>query len=93
MSFMLLWRRPTGTIVPMPSDQHVLAVRRAFSLACGAADNGNYAEALDQVATIEAADGRLPPAWAAQRDLWDAAYEHAQRIARGHASPHDPADN
>jgi hypothetical protein len=60
-------RRPRFGSTP---ERHRRAVRQTLSWAEGAAAEGDYATALSWLATLEAAEGELPPGVGARRREW-----------------------
>jgi hypothetical protein len=61
---------------PRPAtERHRLAVERSLRWAEDAAEQGDYANALSWLATIEAIDGELPAGYEARRTSW------AERVA------------
>jgi hypothetical protein len=68
-------RRPRLGSTP---ERHRAAVQRSLSWAERAAAEGQYATALAWLATIEAVEGELPPAFDAKRRAWAAS---AQAVA------------
>jgi hypothetical protein len=60
------------------AERHQAAVQRSLTWAEEAASAGQYATALAWLATIEAVEGELPPAFDAKRRAWAA---NAQAVA------------
>ncbi len=51
-------------------DRHERAVQRTFGWAQEAASRGDLGEAVAWLTMLESLEGRLPPAWEAQRRRW-----------------------
>ncbi len=51
-------------------DRHERALQQTFTWAQEAAARGDLAEAVSWLTMLESLEGRLPPAWEAQRRRW-----------------------
>ena len=74
-------RRPRFGFTP---KRHQVAVQRSLSWADDAARDGDYANALSWLATIEAIDGALPESYEARRRAWAERIESGPEMADKH---------